>query len=361
MQGEVSVFLSLMEKYNPTVTVLPDIGFNATAWPVSWGSVDSPIHINPVILSRKPINAVPVVGEPDYNCLNVAVVKAEPTGFKVTEEITIWDPETTTKSQKQPFVCNYEDFRANPTSPDGLCGLSVIKSTPGILRSPNTIGVPVYKAYPGVVRMPTSAVSLEQSLRALPEVTVLESLGPGKNITPIGKTYDNKETFLFRPDGEDYNHKLQVVVYNETTKEPKVVSTLEFPKTSWSQWRMGTAAGLFWLDGKYAILPIHGINKEPSLTNTEGSYDYNLGVALIKRNERGFLQVAKVADKPLIIPGQLDHLIGERFPGYRHIAYSCYVWRDGLIFNFLVNKGDIGTVLVQKTYNQVISGLIPRD
>lgn len=341
-------------------SVLEGIGFNATAWPVRWGSVDSPIRINPIILSRKPINAVPVEGEPDYNRLEAAVIKAEPTGFKVTGQVTVWEPEKAGKLPNQPIVCNYEDFRTNPTTPDGLCGLSVIEKTPGCLGSSGKAEQdPVYTAYPGIVRMPTRAVSLEQSFGGLPEVTILRSLGPGKNLTPIGKLYDNQDTFLFRPEDLEYHHKLQVVTYDETTKDTKVISTLEFPKTSWSQWRMGTTAGLFWLDKEHAILPIHGINFDYSATNTEGLYAYSLGVALIKKDGNGILQVAKVADKPLITPEQLDHLLGERFK-FRRIAYSCYVWRDGTMFNFLVNKGDIGTVLEQRTLGQVMSSLASR-
>ena len=340
--------------------VLPGLGFNATAWSVRWGSVDSPTRINPVILSRESINAVPVEGEPDLNCLKVARFKAERTGFKVTDEVTIWEPKKPEKFQKQPFVCNLEDVRANPNSNDGLCGLSVVEETPGRLGSSGKEEqASVYIAYPGIVRMPTSAVSLEQSFGELPEVTILRSLGPGKNLTPIGRLYDNKETFLFRPEGKDYYHGLQVVAYDEETKEAEVVSTLEFPKTSWSKWRMGTAAGLFWLDKEHAILPIHGINFDSSATNTEGLYDYSLGVALIKKDEKGILQVVKVADKPLIVPSELDHLIGERFK-FRRIAYSCYVWREGTMFNFFVSKGDLGIVLEQRTLGQAMSSLASR-
>ena len=329
--------------------VMPGIGFNTTALPVRWGDVDSPI-VKSVFLARDPINFVPGIGKPDDSKLKLSLVANEPTGFKVIDQVTIWEP-------GKAGGCTYEDFRANPTSFDGLCGLSVIEQTPGRLGSSNKAEqIPAYTAYPGVVRLPTSAVSLKQSFGELPEVTILRSLGPGKNLTPIGKLYDNQDTFLFRPEGKDNNHKLQVVVYDEETKEPKVVNTLEFPKTSWSQWRMGTTAGLFWLDREHAILPIHGINFDYSATNTEGLYAYSLGVALIKRDGQGILQVAKVADKPLIIPEQLDHLIGERFK-FRRIAYSCYVWRDGAMFYFLVNKGDIGTVLVQRTLGQVMSSL----
>lgn len=346
---------SFKNRVRENALALPDIGFNATMFSVRWGGVDS--SMRPVILSRKSSNAIPAVGEPDFNSLEVSALKVEPSGHKVIRQVTIWKPEKVTKSLKQPYVCNYEDFRANPTSPDGLCGLTVIEKTPGRLISPNLTEPAKFTPYPGIVRLPNNVVSLEQSFGELPEVTTLRSLGPGKNLTPIGKVYDNQDTFLFRLEGEENNHKLQVVTYNEKTKETKVINTLEFPITSWSKWRIGTAAGLFWLDKKHAILPIHGISKEYSMRNAEELFNYSLGVALIRRDEHSLLQVVKVADKPLIVPSQLDHLMGERFK-FKHIAYSCYDWLEGSVFNFLVNKGDKGTILEKITLKEVFSSLI---
>jgi hypothetical protein len=349
--------------------VLPEVdGFNATTFKIRCGDSSEMMR---VVLYRRPIKDIPQERQPDYNQLEASIVEGELTaGFKVRNQVVIWSPEVTAaESSSQPSLVNYEDIRAGE---HGFCGLTVVEKTSAFVMPPNITGPTNYIPYPGIVRLPDSLASAEEAFGQLPEVTILRSLGPGKDVTPIEDPFNpnpNQETFLFRPESkkEENNHKLRVVRYDEKTKVAEVVDELVFPKTSWSQWRMGTAAGLFWLDEKHAILPIHGINKEPTLTNAEGVYNYSLGVALIERDEYGHLKVVKVADKPLIVPSQLDHLgIGERFPGYRSVVYSCGVWLEeakdkkpeGSVLRLLVNKGDKGTVIATVPLQWVISSLI---
>ena len=336
---------------------LPIDGFNATTYKISTGEGDS-LKTMRVLLYRRPAEGVASKKEPDYNRLEASIVEGELTpGFNVINQVVIWNSEDLVESS-QPDLCNIEDLRAGD---HGLCGLTAV------MREVSPTGSAEYIPYPGVVRLPDNLASAEQAFGKLPEITILEKLGPGKGTASIGKDENGQETLLFRSQGEENNHKLKVVKYDEETGEAEVVDELVFPKSSWSQWKMGTAAGLFWLDEKRAILPIHGINNEQTLPNGEGPYNYSLGVALIEKDDNGHLQVVKVADKPLIVPSQLDSLgIDQRFPGFRSIVYSCGAWLDekkdknaeDLMLNLLVNVGDKATVLVKTPWPEVISSLI---
>ena len=330
--------------------ILPDIdGFNATTFTINNGM---PNELR-VVVYRQPIEYDSKWGQPDYNHLKASIIEGELTlGLKVEHRTVIWTPEVADLPQRS-NIHNLEDLRADS---EGFCGLTAV------IKDPVTND---YIPYPAVVRFPNRIDTLEQAFGKLPEVKILKYLGKGKNLSPIGKI-NGKTTLLFRPEGDEYNHKLQVITYEEGIEGAKVINELQFPKSSWTQWRMGTAAGLFWLDDKQAILPIHGINKESSSAYPEGTFDYSLGVALIEKDKSGQLHVVKVAKKPLIVPGQLDHLIGERFP-YRRIVYSCGIWLEEdpkklrnanvPVFNLLVTKGDKGTVLVKKTKTEVIDSL----
>jgi hypothetical protein len=336
--------------------VLPIPGFNATTYEISTGDGDSRRTMR-VLLYRRPAEGVVSEKEPDYNRLEASIVEGELTpDLKVINQAVIWNSEDLVGSS-QPGLCNIEDLRAGD---HGLCGLTAVMKKISPTESAE------YIPYPGVVRLPDSLASAE-AFGKLPEITILEKLGPGKDLAPIGKDDEGKVTFLFRSQGEENSHKLKIVEYNEETRGAEVVGELVFPKSSWSQWKMGTAAGLFWLDEKRAILPIHGINNEQTLPKGEGPYNYSLGVALIEKDDNGHLQVVKVADKPLIVPSQLDSLgINQRFPGFRSIVYSCGAWLDekkdknaeDLMLNLLVNVGDKATVLVKTPWSEVISSLI---
>ncbi len=314
--------------------ILEGVGFNATLVRLPNGTR--------FYIGRNPLNILPPNGLPDYNSLIASRVEGQ-SSIVVSKQI--WSPR---QSPGGSLGDNFEDFRASP-NPDGLCGLTVVRKSKGL------DGKFTYTPYPAIIRFNTFG--------EMPETTVLESLGPGKNMTPIGRIYDGKETFLFRPDNKEYDHKLQVVTYDEKSKEAKAVHDLEFHSTDWSKWRMGTAAGLFWLDEKkeQAILPIHGI----TITSTEDTsvtdrrmFNYSLGVALLGRDENGRLKVERVASEPLIVPGQLGDLgIDERF-NFRRIVYACGVnENESGGYTFTVNKGDKGTVLVKLPENQVLGSL----
>lgn len=336
--------------------VLPIDGFNATTYEISTGDGDSRRKMR-VLLYRRPAKGVASKTEPDYNRLEASIVEGELTSdLKVINQAVIWNSEDLVESS-QPSLCNIEDLRAGD---HGLCGLTAV------MKKLSPTGLVEYIPYPGVVRLPDSLASAE-AFGNLPEITILELLGPGKGLSPIiGKDDKGKVTFLFRSQGEENSHKLKVVKYNEETREAEVVDELVFPKSSWSQEKMGTAGGLFWLDEKLAVMMMHGYNNGKTLPKGEGPYNYSLGVALIEKDDNGHLQVVKVADKPLIVPSQLDYLgIDQRFPGLRSVVYSCGAWLDetkaknakDLMLNLLVNVGDKATVLVKTPWSEVISSL----
>lgn len=185
----------------------------------------------------------------------------------------------------------------------------------------------------------------------LPAITLIESFGPGKNITPI-----RDKTFLFRPQGQEYAHKL--LVFNFHDLLARKIQDLEFPTDlPWASWKVGTAMPPIWLSEDVGMLIFHGI----SVAN--GKFVYSLGRARLYR-ENGIFKV-QVAPRPILTPDNFrsdkgTRLVKELHPRLRRVVYAC----GGVIkkstphkLDLYVNVGDTTTFDVQFDCEELKEGL----
>lgn len=210
----------------------------------------------------------------------------------------------------------------------------------------------VLKGQQGYVPFP-SIVTVDSRLwrELLPPVTLIQTFGPGKNITPM-----DVETFLFRPDDPDYHHKLLIFRYKKMS--PYRIQDLTFPKDLWwAQWRIGTTMSPLWVNSEQAIMMFHGISIE------QGKYVYRLGKARLSKIEDCY--TIAVDPQPFITPDLFlteegAPLVEELHPGERRVVYAC----GGLVkrhksdlFSIYVNVGDRTTFEVSIPLKDLKAGL----
>lgn len=164
----------------------------------------------------------------------------------------------------------------------------------------------------------------------------------GKNVTAIGSNL-----FVFRPEGEENNHRLLVF---ERKKNGEVVQKqyIEFPNDiSWGQWRVGTTMPPIWINKNEAIFPIHGITIE------DGKFVYSIGMSRLTRGKNGELSVDNISQKPVIHPDLFAGHYNEddvELHKERRVVYCCGglpVYDDNNELSGLkmyVNVGDKRTV-----------------
>lgn len=168
----------------------------------------------------------------------------------------------------------------------------------------------------------------------------------GKNITAI-----DKDAFLFRPEGRENHHRLQVFEFNgEVVKHRQYI---DLPTDiTWGQWRMGTCMSPEWISQNEALILIHGISI------IDDKYIYSIGSARLVRGENGMLSIDNVSEDPLLESSHFNN------PVQRHQAreaiYSCgwipkYDSYDKLEhLEIFVNVGDTRTDRVLLDPNEVI-------
>jgi len=189
----------------------------------------------------------------------------------------------------------------------------------------------------------------------LPPFLVIDTFGPGKNITPI-----DKNTYLFRPDNSDYHHK--ILVFSLDSQVPKKIDDIDFPQDlPWAIRKIGTTMPPIWLTPNEALFIIHGI----TMQNIDGKekYIYSIGRAKLIRKNNEFQVV--VAPDPILTPDDfLDKdglsLVKELHPESRRVVYSCggvinKNKRDSL--SLYVNVGDRATFEVEFSLNELKEGL----
>ena len=271
-----------------------------------------------------------VTGEPDVGVLKLFEVNAE---GHVVQERLIWKPMFD--------GINLEDPRALELDSENL-----VMGLTAVLRDKTGRPIP----FPAIIKI-DSHDSWQQEL---PPFLIISSFGPGKNVTPIDST-----TFLFRPEGAEYDHKL--LVFSLHKQVPEKIADIVFPKdVTWAQWRIGTTMPPIWITEHEALFIIHGI----SLQVIEGKekYIYSLGRAKLTRHGTDF--TVTVAPEPILVPDDFTNadgssMVTELHPDIRRVVYSCggLIKKDKPDTLFLyVNVGDRTTFEVGFSLDELKEG-----
>ncbi len=261
------------------------------------------------------------LGQPDTGMLIVFEVGVD---GSVLHEKVIWKPIYD--------GINLEDPRALELPNENL-----IIGLTAVLRDKKGSPIP----FPAIVKID----SFSSWEKELPPFLIIDTFGPGKNLTPI-----NKNTYLFRPDSSDYYHKL--IVFTLHSQIPEKLGEIQFPQDlPWANWRIGTTMPPIWLSEEEALFIIHGITIQK--INGEDKYVYSIGRAkLISKNGKFDVIVAK---DPILTPDNfLDEngkpLVQELHPESRRVVYSCggVIKKDNPdILSLFVNVGDRTTFEVE--------------
>ena len=196
-----------------------------------------------------------------------------------------------------------------------------------------------FTPYPAVTRLRTRVWR-----EVLPAITLIETFGSGKNMTPI-----DSYTYMFRPD--TYTHKL--LVFSFVDSLARKIQDLEFPTNlPWAQYKIGTAMPPVWISEKKALMIFHGI------TIQKGRYVYSLGKAIL-RESRGKYSL-KVDPNPLLTPNDFINpkgrrLVRELHPRIRKVVYACggYVDKRNDRLYLYVNVGDKTTFEVEMSFSKL--------
>ena len=271
------------------------------------------------------------LGEPDNGILKLFEINHD---GKIIHERVIWHPLYD--------GINLEDPRALQLPNENLIiGLTCV------LR--DKIGQPV--PFPAIVKIDY----LNSWKQNLPPFLVIDTFGPGKNITPI-----DGSTYLFRPNAEDYHHK--ILVFSLDSQVPKKITDIHFPQNlTWAAWKIGTAMPPIWLTPNEALFIIHGITKQ--IIKGREKYIYSIGRAKLIRDKDRFTVI--VAPDPILVPDDFlniegQPLVEELHPQDRRVVYSCggiinKNKQDSLLL--YVNVGDRATFEVEFSLNELKKGL----
>ena len=313
-------------KINHIKNIFPDIQlarYNLGVWQNS--------KENSLCFIGREVDKAGEIGEPDTGILKLFEINNH---GKIIHERVIWKPLYD--------GINLEDPRALQLPDKNLIiGLTCV------LRDKR--GQPV--AFPSIVKIDY----LNSWNQNLPPFLVIDTFGPGKNITPI-----DSSTYLFRPDSADYHHK--ILVFSLDSQVPKKIGDIDFPQDlPWAIWKIGTAMPPIWLTPNEALFIIHGITKQ--IVDEKEKYIYSIGRAKLIRKNNKFQVI--IAPEPILTPDDfLDKeglpLVKELHPEHRRVVYSC----GGVInknkqdtLSLYVNVGDRATFEVEFSLNKLKQGL----
>lgn len=260
-------------------------------------------------------------GEPDTGILKLFEVNKN---GDLLQEKVIWKPIYE--------GINLEDPRALELPNENL-----IIGLTAVLRDKKGLPIP----FPAIVKID----SLSSWKKELPPFLVIDTFGPGKNLTPI-----DKNTYLFRPDSANYFHKL--LVFSLHSQIPEKLGDIEFPlDLPWASWRIGTTMPPIWLTPNEALFIIHGISVQN--INGKDKYIYSIGRAKLVRKESTFGVV--VGQEPILTPDDFLNsdglpLVEELHPELRRVVYSCggVIKKNAQeILSLYVNVGDKTTFEVE--------------
>lgn len=292
---------------------LPIARFNLAAW-------QRPDSHSVYFIGRE-VQEAGQEGEPDMGVLKLFEV--DPDGTVVHERL-IWKPIYD--------GINLEDPRALSLNNENL-----VVGLTAVLRDKKGSPIP----FPAIIKIDSHS-SWQQEL---PPFLVISSFGPGKNLTPI----DNS-TYLFRPEGSDYHHK--ILVFSLHRQVPEKICDISFPTDlPWARWKIGTTTPPIWINQNEALFIIHGITIQK--INDKNKYIYSLGRAKLTRSGDNYS--VQVAPEPILTPDDFiladgEPMVNELHPDLRRVVYSC----GGLIkrskmdtLSLYVNVGDRTTFEVE--------------
>lgn len=271
------------------------------------------------------------IGEPDNSILKLFEVNKD---GSVMQERVIWKPLYDGINLEDPRVLE-------------LPNENLIIGLTAVLRDKNGRPVP----FPAIVKID----SLTSWMDELPPFLIIDSFGPGKNLTPLSNT-----TYLFRPDAKEYYHKL--LVFSLHSQVPKKLGDIDFPKDlTWASWKIGTTMPPLWLNQNEALFIIHGI----SIQKIDGinKYIYSIGRAKLVRTDQTFQVI--VAPEPILTPDDFLNnkgtpLVQELHPEFRRVVYSCggIIKKDSRdTLSLYVNVGDRTTFEVEFSLEELKKGL----
>lgn len=271
------------------------------------------------------------IGEPDTGILKLFEVNKE---GAIIQERVIWKP-------------LYDGINLEDPRTLQLPNENLIIGLTAVLRNKDGNPVP----FPAIVKID----SLSSWKQNLPPFLVIDTYGPGKNLTPVDNT-----TYLFRPDSPDYNHK--ILAFSLHSQVPEKLGDIAFPQDlPWAMWRIGTTMPPIWLTPNEALFIIHGITIQK--IDGHDKYIYSIGRAKLIRNKKTFQVI--VSHEPILTPDDFLNnkgkpLVEELHPELRRVVYSC----GGIIkkhaqdsLSLYVNVGDRATFEVEFSLNELKEGL----
>jgi hypothetical protein len=271
-------------------------------------------------------------GFPDMG--NLYIYRAPP-GKEKAEKLT-------ELNLNHPEVCNWEDARAYVSNYENNQEIENEKVLIGLTAIRKADNCPMAATIEGEIIDGNFSVKFE-ALNVYPN-------DEGKNVTPISDTLS-----LFRRNGEEGRHSLEVVEHSKDDKgnnKLNVKNIIEFPPQSWCEWQIGTQAQRL----PNGILPIHGVNKfelgiNPETGKVEDGYTYSLGLAQLDDD----LNLIKITDSPLFNRESFKNVLemGKEMDTNKDVVYCCGYSIHGETVKFIINIGDLTTVEVSKSLNEL--------
>lgn len=266
------------------------------------------------------------IGEPDSGKLKLFELDEN---SEIIKEKIIWNPIE---------GISLEDPRALELPDENL-----IIGLTAVLRDENGHNIP----YPAIVKIE----SFNSWRDELPPFLIIDTFGPGKNLTPI-----EKDIYIFRPESSDYFHKL--LIFSLESQTPEKLDDIQFPTDlPWASWRIGTTMPPIWLNSNEALFIVHGI----SIKNIDGKekYIYNIGRGKLIREKNKFTAI--IGKDPILTPDDFLDINGlplteELHPESRRVIYSCggVIKKNSQdILSLYVNVGDKKTFEVELSLNEL--------
>ena len=296
--------------------------YNMAAW--------QSLHGDSVYFIGREVRRAGDKGEPDTGVLKLFELDIS---GKIVHKRLIWKPMYEGVNLEDPRVIELQNENL-------LIGVTAV------LRDKKGRPIP----FPAIIKIDSHSSWNEE----LPPYLIINTFGPGKNMTPI----DNI-TYFFRPESPKYNHK--IFAFSLHHQLPRKLDDIDFPKNLyWAKWRIGTTMPPIWINETEALFIIHGI----TIQKIKGirKYVYSIGRAKLTRNNNKFK--VKVAEEPIITPDSFIKADGmplvTELHSHRRVVYSC----GGIIkkgnkdsLSLFVNVGDMTTFEVVLSMRELKEGL----
>ena len=190
--------------------------FNCAVW--------SNTYRDKIFLLGRQNNAVSPAPEPDIS--ELVLLKLD-NNLQIISEQTVWQPKYDTLFLEDPRIITINTNRP-------IVGMTCV------LRSRTS-----FYPFGGYIEI----ADKNNWPSEFPNINLLESLGPGKDVTPI-----DERLLIFRPEGIDNYYQFQVIEYSNKQNITKHVGNIDFPKNlSWATWKMGTSMPPIWINENEAL------------------------------------------------------------------------------------------------------------